>query len=689
MKAKALKYLKDMLGPDAEFRSGQLEAIQTVVEERRQLLVVQRTGWGKSMVYFLATKLLREQGAGPTLLISPLLALMRNQIKMAERIGIRAYTINSTNQKDWAEVEKMLQDGCCDIVLISPERLNNARFRKNVLPGIANQVGMLVVDEAHCISDWGHDFRPDYRRITRILQLLPVGVPVLCTTATANDRVIADIQDQLGEGLSILRGPLRRTSLRLQALIIPSQASRLAWLAQNLPKLPGTGIIYCLTIADAERVARWLCSKDIQVKAYHAGGRDPADREELEQELLDNQVKALAATTALGMGYDKPDLGFVIHFQRPGSVIAYYQQVGRAGRALEKAYGILLNGDEDDEISQYFIDSAFPDPKISQKILDVLKDHGPIKTNQLLTKLNIRQSLAEKALKLLELDGAVGVEYNGGREYFRTPNPWHPDLERIKNITQQREDELQEMQNYVTHDECLMEFLCSALDDPKASSCGICANCQGRGFSSDVDQALAEEANAFLKSDYLLIKPRKRWPQGILPGESRIIPENRWLEEGRALCAYGDSGWGSLVIKGKYSDNYFENALVEGSADLILKSWKPNPFPTWMTGIPSMRHPDLVPSFAKRLSEILKIPFIPHLKRRSNAPEQKTQENSTMQARNVLGSLELYGRVDSGPVLLVDDIIDSGWTLTIAGYLLLENGSGPVYPCTLASAKGK
>lgn len=354
MKQRTLSLLRQMLGPDAEFRPGQWEAVDKLVAQRGRVLVVQRTGWGKSLVYFLATRLLRDQGAGPTLLISPLLALMRNQIEMAECIGIHAATMNSSNREEWHAVENALAADACDLLLISPERLTNPRFQ-SLLPKIAGRVGLFVVDEAHCISDWGHDFRPDYRRIIRIVRNLPEGVPVLGTTATANDRVIADVQSQLGVGLSVLRGPLARPSLRLQNIQLADQSERLAWLAEYLPRFPGTGIIYCLTIADTERVTKWLQQKGFRVKAYHAGNDANIDRVELEQALLNNEIKALVATVALGMGFDKPDLGFVIHFQRPGSVVAYYQQVGRAGRAVGRAYGILLNGREDDEIQDYFI----------------------------------------------------------------------------------------------------------------------------------------------------------------------------------------------------------------------------------------------------------------------------------------------------------------------------------------------
>jgi len=682
----ALNLLQQMVGEDKDFRPGQWEAIEAIAVKKQRVLVVQRTGWGKSLVYFLATKLVREGGAGPTLLISPLLSLMRNQIEMASRIGIRAYTIHSANKQEWATVEEVLARDECDIMLISPERLNNEHFLKQVLPQISGRIGLFVVDEAHCISDWGHDFRPDYRRIVRIIQMLPQHVPVLGTTATANNRVIADVQSQLGPGLTVLRGPLARESLRLQNIKIANQSERLAWLVENLPKFQGSGVIYCLTVADTKRVVGWLKQKGFSAEAYHAGDDENIDRPALEQAFLLNQIKILVATVALGMGFDKPDINFVIHFQRPGSVVAYYQQVGRAGRAVDKSYGILLSGEEDDEIQNYFIESAFPNIKIFQEILQVLENSKGLSLYEILAKVNTTKSNAEKALKLLEVDGAVGLTFDKKILYFRTLNPWNPDIERNERVLYLRREELAQMQTYVDHKGCLMEFLQRALDDPVPSPCGRCARCKGRGLPTEVSQGLVIEAENYLEGAQVTIQPRKQWSIGVFPDLKRTIPVESQNAPGRSLCYYGDAGRGKLVRDGKYQQRYFTNDLVEAAVCLIDKLWQPNPFPTWVTAIPSNRHPALVPDFAARLAKRLGLPFIQVLQRTIEAPEQKNMQNSTMQARNVIGTLAIDNEFPSGPVLLVDDIIDSGWTLTIAGYLLRKHGSGLVYPFTLAQA---
>lgn len=684
-KQQAKQLLKKMLGPEADFRDGQWEAIETIVCKKKKTLVVQRTGWGKSIVYFLATRILRDQGAVPTVLISPLLSLMRNQIEMAAKIGIRAESINSTNEEEWTDVEEKLKKGACDVLLVSPERLANSRFLSETLPSIKGGIGLFVVDEAHCISDWGHDFRPDYRRIVRIVKNLPPNVPVLATTATANERVVKDIQDQLGPDLTILRGPLARASLRLQNIQLNDQAERLAWLVENLPKLPGSGIIYCLTIADCKRVAEWLRTQEIEVLEYHSK-LTSEEREAREQKLLQNQIKALVATVALGMGFDKPDLGFVIHYQRPGSLVSYYQQIGRAGRAVDNAFAVLLNGREDDEIQDYFIRTAFPGPREMLGVLEAIEqsDQG-LTIPAMLSRLNISKGRLEKCLKLLEVEGAVAR--NGGI-YFRTANPWVLDTKRAEKVTELRYQELKIIKEFVITKECLMEFIARELDDPYAGPCGKCANCQSPFFTTSLNQELVSKAVEFLCRDYQIIEPRKQWPPGGIGRWRGRIPDNLRNEEGRSLCIYGDAGWGRQVGIDKYQNNRFGDELVSAAVDLIKNRWQPQPPPSWVTAVPSLRRPELVRDFARRLAEGLGLPFYPVLVKVKDTPEQKNMQNSTQQARNVADAFQVKGSCPGGAVLLVDDLVDSRWTLTVCGALLREAGSGPVHPFVLATAAG-
>lgn len=670
--------LAQMLSPGAEFRPGQREAIEAVLRGERTL-VVERTGWGKSLVYWLATRVLRSRGRGPTLVISPLLSLMRNQIRAATRLGLTAVTINSGNREEWDVAQEGLAAGTVDVLLISPERLGNEEFTTQILPSFRGGIGLFVVDEAHCISDWGHDFRPDYRRLRRIIAGLPPRTPLLATTATANDRVVTDVIEQLGGDVVTVRGPLARTSLSLQAIRLSDGAERLAWLADQLPALPGSGIVYCLTVADTERVASWLSLNGIPARAYHARLTDE-DRVDLEQELLDNRVKALVASTALGMGFDKPDLGFVIHYQRPGSAIAYYQQVGRAGRALPQAYGILLSGREDDEIIDYFIRSAFPPEAEMRAVLEALEAVESATIAVLEQRLNLRRSRITRALLLLQLEGAVAKDRQA---YFRTVNPWVPDLDRIERLTQLRMAENEHMRAYVSHDGCLMEYLTRALDDPAPAMCGRCAPELGGLLPDAVDGALVRQAVDFLRRSDRPIAARRRWPSGAVPAlAGSIHPANM---EGRALAVYGDAGWGRMIREGKYRDHRFSDDIVTACVDLVRTRWRPHPAPAWVTAIPSARHPGLVGDAARRVAASLGLPFHDTLAA-GLVPEQKSMENSAQRLRNVAHSLEVTGEPISGPVLLVDDVVDSGWTLTYAGYLLRQHGSGPVLPLAFASA---
>lgn len=662
---------------NARFRTGQEQAIRSVLGTTRRLLVVQKTGWGKSLVYFISTKLLRESGTGPALLISPLLALMRNQIAAAERMGVRAETINSDNSDRWKDVEEAIGRNEVDILLISPERLANERFRDQVLAEISENLALLVVDEAHCISDWGHDFRPHYRLIERIVRDLPPNLRILGTTATANDRVMQDLSAVFGSDLEISRGDLHRPSLALQTIRLPSQEERLAWLADQLPALPGNGIIYTLTVRAAGQVAAWLRHQGANVEAYT--GQTGERRPELEQALLNNDVKALVATTALGMGFDKPDLAFVIHYQTPGSVVAYYQQVGRAGRALDAAYGVLLSGREEKEITDYFIRSAFPRREEAAEVLAVLEEEPTgLSIAEIESKVNISRGRIRKTIQLLSLESPAPIAKLGTKWQLTAATLTESFWERADRLTKLRREEQSQMQEYVNLSGGHMEFLIKALD-------GVPARFTPPNLpalTSKADSRLVNQAVAFLRRSSLPIKPRTQWPN-----RKRIEVDHR-AQPGTALCVWGDAGWGSLVRRGKHEEGKFSGDLVEACAKLLDK-WRPNPFPEWVTAIPSLRHPTLVLDFAERLANALRLPFGEALVKKVNRPEQKTRENSDQQARNVLGSLEVNKQVIlPGPVLLVDDIVDSRWTFTVAAWELRRKGSGEVLPLALADAGG-
>jgi ATP-dependent DNA helicase RecQ len=641
---------------------------------------VQRTGWGKSFVYFIAIKLLREAGSGPALLVSPLLALMRNQIEAAGRMGVRAVTIHSDNQSEWADVKVAVERDEVDVLLISPERLANEYFRTEVLAGIAGRIALLVIDEAHCISDWGHDFRPHYRLLERIVRTLPANLRLLATTATANNRVMDDLRRVLGPDLEVSRGDLNRPSLVLQTIRLPSQAERLAWLAAQVAALPGHGIIYTLTVRDAVQVAEWLRLRGLNVASYTG---ETEGRAELEQALLENQVKALVATTALGMGFDKPDLAFVIHYQTPGSVVAYYQQVGRAGRALDAAYGVLLSGNEEMDITDYFIESAFPTRAEVGIVLEALEaEPAGLSVPELLGRINLSKGRIEKTMALLSLESPTPIVKQGTKWQLTAANLSEAFWRRAERLTELRRGEQRQMQAYVSLASGHMQFLLRALDGDPGTICPTALP----PLPTTAEPALVREAVAFLRRTCLPIEPRKRWPDGGMPRYRLTgkIPPELQAQPGKALCVWGDAGWGGLVRQGKYKVRRFADELVETCA-ILVREWNPQPAPAWVTCIPSLRHPDLVPDFAGRLAAALKLPFHRVLEKTDDRPEQKTMANSTQQARNIDGSLALCAEeLPATPVLLVDDMVDSRWTLTVAAWLLRSHGSGEVFPLALA-----
>ena len=670
---------------DAVFRPGQVEAIKALVEDRRRVLVVQRTGWGKSAVYFLATHLLRKGGSGPTLLISPLLALMRNQLEAARRLGIRAETVNSTNQDDWPSIQQAISDDHVDLLLVSPERFANPDFVTNWLPILASRTGLLVVDEVHCISDWGHDFRPDYRRIARVLERLPTGVPVLGCTATANQRVIEDVASQLGENLVVLRGPLGRDGLSLQVYDIPGVDRRLAWLAQHLGEIDGAGIIYCLTVEDTHTVADFLQEHGFAVEAYNARIEN-GKKIELEEALLANRVKALAASTALGMGFDKPDLAFVVHFQAPGSPIAYYQQVGRAGRAIDASLGVLLRGVEDEHIQDWFIGRAFPTQDEVHAVLEALEavDEG-LSLQALETNVNLRRGQLEALLKQLEVSGHIRRVPRIG--WVRMPTRWQYPHDRVAAVTAARRQEQEQMRRYAETGSCRMTFIRNLLDDPDPSPCGICDRCLTPAFDESVDEGLESSASRFLGHRPALIEARSKWPSG-LPGLSGKISAAQRLEVGRSLSRWGRGPLAELVRKGKQVDDHFDDRLVEASVELIQGSWSPVPDPRWVTWVPSRRHPRLVQEFAVRLANALSLPAVEVVHKVIETDQQKLMQNSAKQVMNVKDAFVVEGPLPSGPVLLVDDIVDSRWTLTVIGRLLRVAGAPAVFAFALADTAG-
>jgi ATP-dependent DNA helicase RecQ len=715
LRERAEEVLRRLAGAGARLRDDQWRAVEALVAQRRRVLCVQRTGWGKSAVYFVATALLRAEGAGgtvagPTVIVSPLLALMRNQVEAAARAGIRARTINSANLAEWEEITAEIHAGSVDVLLISPERLNNPDFRDGVLPRLAATTGLLVVDEAHCVSDWGHDFRPDYRRLRTFLAGLPAGTPVLATTATANSRVTRDVAEQLGteaEGPGgpverlpalVLRGPLDRESLRLAVLSLPTPAHRLAWLADRLDALPGSGIVYTLTVAAAAETAEFLRSRGYPVASY-TGQAEDADRRVAEQDLLDNKIKALVATSALGMGFDKPDLGFVVHLGAPPSPIAYYQQVGRAGRAVEHAEVLLLPGQEDAAIWRYFASLAFPPEAQVRSVLAALDGAGrPLSTQALEPMVDLRRTRLELMLKVLDVDGAVR-RVRGG--WTATGQEWAYDAARLARVAAARTAEQQAMREYADTPGCRMEFLRRCLDDPGAIPCGRCDRCAGPIFDDEVSAPALAAAQAFLGRPGVEVPAKKLWPTGLeavgVPLRGRI-PAGEQAAPGRAVGRLSDLGWGA-GLRGLLAVDAPDAALprdLAGAVVDVLKAWAhgDDPWPARpvaVVAIGSRRRPALVESLARHISTVGRLPLLGAVPPPVE-PATGGRSNSAQRVRALYDAFALPGPLAAevsalpGPVLLVDDLVDSGWTMAVVARLLRGAGAPAVLPFALAVA---
>jgi ATP-dependent DNA helicase RecQ len=693
--AAAAAVLRRLVGrEDATFHDGQLEAIAALVQQRQRALVVQRTGWGKSAVYFVATSLLRDAGAGPTVIVSPLLALMRDQIAAATRAGVRAVTINTANATEWGDVHAQLQADDVDLLLVSPERLNNPAFREQQLPDLAARCGLLVVDEAHCISDWGHDFRPDYRRIRDLLTTLRSGVPVLATTATANARVVADVVEQLGTGgheVLTIRGTLARESLRLGVLGLPYEETRVAWLAAHLGDFTGSGIVYTLTVAQAEDLAALLARHGHAVAAY-TGRTEPAEREELEARLRDNRVKALVATSALGMGFDKPDLGFVVHLGAPSSPVAYYQQVGRAGRAVASADVLLLPTPADRDIWHYFATASMPDEGVARAVLDALAGaDGPLSVGALEAIVDVRRTRLELLLKVLDVDGAV-TRVRGG--WAATGLPWTYDAERYGRVADARRREQELMRSYQETTECRMAFLQRTLDDPSPARCGRCDRCAGPWYAAGVSDAAVTTARSELDRVGVELAPRTLWPTGMarlgVPVSGRIGPGDN-AEPGRVLARYTDLGLGQRLRDLIQAPDAPVPDWVLPHCYRVLKEWDWTQRPVAVASVPSLRHPELVGSLAAALARAGRLVELGALTLDPAARPLEPARNSAFRLQQVFGRFrpsevqQQWLDTPAGPILLVDDLVDSRWTMTVAAMLFRSAGAEAVLPFALAA----
>ena len=682
----AQRVIEAMAGGGARLRDDQETAVAALCEPAARVLVVQATGWGKSAVYWVATAIRRSEGAGPTLVVSPLLSLMRDQVAAAARAGLRAATLNSSNFDDWSAIEDGLLAGDIDVLLVSPERLANPGFGRRVLDSLAGRLGLVVIDEAHAVSDWGHDFRPDYRRVSDVLRRLNPETPVLATTATANARVTDDVASQLGDATLVLRGQLARASLELSVVDRLTPLDRYAWVVDHLPRLPGSGIVYTLTVADAERLAAAVPEvhgRDVPVAAY-TGQLEPDLRHELEDALRDNRLKALIATSALGMGYDKPDLGFVVHVGAPPSPVSYYQQVGRAGRAIEHAHAVLLPSDADAGVWDYFATATIPVPEQVDKVLAVLSAEEPQSVAAVEAQSGVRRGRVELMLKQLAVDGVVD-RLEGG--WVTTGKSWVYDHEHYDGVVAVRRREADIMRAYTRGERCLMELLQTSLDDPHAEPCGRCSVCLG-GLPEALDGAPSPETlkkvTDLLRRQVHLLEPRKMWPGGAFGTRGRIAPDDAH-EVGRTLIHADAPEWRDTVASLFKVDAAAPEEVGEACVRL-LAGWKDSwsQRPEVVVDLPAAGFPVMTASVADHVAargrlDRASLPApgrLPDLRAMSSADEAAFW-------RDALTPGTLPADVAGRAVLLVVDATSSLWPITVAAAALRRAGASAVLPLLL------
>lgn len=674
--------IEALAGAGARLRDDQRTAVAALVDPGSRVLVVQATGWGKSAVYWCATALHRAAGRGPTLVVSPLLSLMRDQVAAAERAGLKAATINSSNVGDWSAIENALGADELDVVLVSPERLANPGFGARVLDRLAGRLGLLVIDEAHAVSDWGHDFRPDYRRVSDVLQQLNPDTPVLATTATANQRVTDDVAAQLGAATLVLRGPLARNSLELAVVDRLTPIQRYAWVVDHLPRLAGSGIVYVLTVADAERLAqavRVVHGDAVPVAAY-TGQLATDVRHRLEDDLLANRVKALIATSALGMGYDKPDLGFVVHVGSPPSPVSYYQQVGRAGRAIDHASVVLLPSPADEGVWEYFATATIPvEPEVRGLLAALESINAPASVPQLEAETGLRRTKVDLYLKQLAVAGVTQRTADG---WLPTGEPWVFDAEHYDGVLAVRRREASIMRSFTRGERCLMQLLQESLDDPTAAPCGRCSVCRNTLPAPLEPEPMTETVRAVatgLRGSAQQLDPRKLWPGGEFGARGRI-PAALLAEVGRVLVHADAPEWADTLAAAGRGEPEALQELADGCVG-VLTRWRNNwpQRPSTVVVLNTGEYAGLAEQVGSHLAGVGRL-GLTRLEVNGAAPSRDLP--SDREAAHWRGAIEVgdAAAVQGQPVLVVVDATRSQWPVTVAAAKLREAGASVVLP---------
>jgi len=647
------------------FYDEQWEAIQKLLKGER-VLMIQKTGFGKSLVFqFTATQL-----PGVSIVFSPLIALMRDQVNKLSKLGIPAAYINHTlTPEEKEDVLTKAQAGYYKIIYIAPERMEDIRSM-NVIQRL--NPSMVVVDEAHCISVWGHDFRPNYRRIVNLIEFLPADRPVLACTATATEQVQSDIEKQIGKGITVQRGGLLRPNFHLNVIHAQSQEAKLIHIAGLVKKLPGSGIIYCGTKVETETYANWLRYKGIDAVYYNAG-LDNDSRVMIEHALMENKHKCIVATNALGMGLDKPDVRFIIHTQIPQSPLHYYQEIGRAGRDGETTYIILYYNPEDEELPKAFIKGGRPSAYDYNKVIDALKE-SPLGLHGVIKAVNLKQTAVSVILNDL-IDQGIIISYTQGRKkvYEYKYGAGELNTEPFEQLRSIKTGEFEKMKEYVQTRKCRMNFLQNYLGDNSSEKCMKCDNDRGMKIEARETDSGLKEVEAFRETFFPILEVETK--TGI-------------MTNGVAASYYGVTNVGSAIHRSKYENGGdFPDFLLRLSLKAFRKRFGNRRFDLVLF-VPPTESGDLVKNLAKKIANTLNFKLSEGLKKTRQTQPQKIFESAITKKDNVKDAFYIDENVTNKDILIIDDIFDSGTTIKEIGRILKAAGANSVAPLTIAKTVG-
>jgi len=651
----------------SNFYDEQWLTIEKILNGERVLLI-ERTGYGKSLCFQFPATIF----PGTTVIFSPLIALMRDQVKKLTTLGIPAKCVNSeqTPEENSQTIKEAIQ-GTVKILYIAPERQENNEW---IDATRQMNLSMVVVDEAHCISVWGHDFRPAFKRIVNLVNLLPKGLPVLATTATATKRVEQDIARQIGNNITIIRGNLMRENLHLFVIKVSSEDEKLIWLGKNLNQIRGSGIIYTGTRVETETYSKWFEYLNISCTGYNAG-LDGTSRIEIENGFMTNKWKCIISTNALGMGIDKPDIRFIIHTQFPQSPIHYYQEIGRAGRDGKPSFIILLYNPKDRDLPEAFIEGGRPPLKKYEKVINAAKQEL-LGEKELMKKTNLKQNQIRVIKADLIEQGIIReVMIGKNKKYEFVPNSKPLDPKTFEELRDAKLNDLDKMIEYAETGGSRMKFLCDYLGDNASHSF---SNCDNTGLTKIVPSVSSEWTDKL-----------REFRENYFP-ELQAESKNSNNVNGVAASYYGDSNVGAAIHRSKYENGGdFPDFLLRLFLKAYRKKFGQEKFDL-IVYVPPTVSGELVKNFAIRVSEVLQIPISHGLIKSKATREQKIFENTILKADNVIDAFTFDNpnQLSGKRILLIDDIFDSGATIKEVGKLLTKFGAIKIAPVVIAKTVG-